>query len=228
MRWFANQPKNPPARLLPRDEQTSYTPMSKMTDLSLLTANYLVVDIETTGFSAERDQILSVAAAKMVGLHSEFEEFVYRFIQVEHVQEVPDAIWELTGLTPQQLKDGQPLEVVLNEVLVLAVNHVWIAHHARHELSFFQRHAWQLWKLRLRPIVIDTSVVAQALCGLSRAPTLDAVCEWLDIPITNRHQADADVRMTAEIWRKEALLCKSMGLTSVAEVIDWTYSRAMG
>lgn len=197
-------------------------------DTPLQDVEYFVVDIETSGFSAERDLILSLAAGCLKGTHPDFSEFFYRFIQHDNVDEVPEKIWKLTGITPDQLRRGENLSSVLRDALSLSVNKVWIAHHARHEMSFLQRQARLLWKLKLRPIVVDTAVVAQALGRLSRVPTLDEVCRWLDVPASDRHQADADVRMTAEVWRREMQLCEQAGLQTVSEVIDWTSARAMG
>lgn len=207
----ANEPLNPP-----------------LWDMPLTDIPYLVIDMETSGFSASTDLILSVAAGCMTGLNSDFSDFYYRVIRHEHVDVVSPEIWTLTGLTPEEVSRGEPLEHVFSHILQLAVNRVWVAHHSSHEMSFLQRQARLLWKMKLRPIVIDTAVVAQALGGLSRVPTLDEVCAWLGVDASNRHRADADVHMTAEVWRKEMSLCRRVGLETIAQVIDWASARAIG
>ncbi|GMA49881.1 hypothetical protein GCM10025857_12380 [Alicyclobacillus contaminans] len=198
----------------------------KLWESPLTAADYFVVDMETSGFSAEKDLILSLAAACFTGVDPQFTETMYELIRHEHLEGVPQAVWNLTGLSPEQVRAGRDLEQVLRRVLTLSVNRVWIAHHARHELSFLGRQARLLWKLKLRPIVVDTAVVAQALGRMTRVPTLDEVCAWLNVDVRDRHRADADVRMTAEVWRKEIALCQRIGLRTIAEVMDWTSSRA--
>lgn len=227
MKWFRGHADVSEARETTQGGATGSSAL-RIWDSSLSTIDYFVVDIETSGFSADTDLILSLAAGCVTGLDSDFSYFIYELIHHDHLQAVPQRVWDVTGLTPTAFQDGKALASVLREVLELSVNRVWVAHHARHEMSFLQRHARLLYKLKLRPIVIDTAVVAQALGRLSRVPTLDEVCRWLEVDLQNRHQADADVRMTAEVWRKEMLLCQQIGLNTVSDVIDWTSSRAMG
>lgn len=212
----------------PENEQMPASSVQRIWDAPLSMIDYFVIDIETSGFSAETDIILSIAAGCLTGTEPHFSEFMYQLIRHDNLTSVPETIWNLTGLSPDQLKSGRDLGEVLRAALSLAVNRVWIAHHAGHEMSFLQRQARQRWKLKLRPIVIDTAVVAQALGRIPRVPTLDEVCQWLNVDIEGRHQADADVRMTAEVWRKEIQLCEQIGLRTVSDVIDWTSSRAMG
>jgi DNA polymerase-3 subunit epsilon len=138
-------------------------------------------------------------------------------------------IWQLTGLSPVTLQQsGRPVEDVLRDALAMAVDCAWVAHHARHEVTFIQRQVRLLWKMRLRPIVIDTALVAQGLFRLRTPPTLEWLCEALDVPVTQRHQADADVAMTSSIWAKEVPLCHSIGLKTVGDVVEWSLAHGSG
>lgn len=224
MKWFWASNRGDSTNL----PSSSEAAIVRIWDAPLSEVDYFIIDIETSGFSADTDLILSLAAGCITGAEDEFSNFYYHLVRHDHVEQVPPIVWELTGLTPDSLKSGRDLADVLRDALALAVNRVWVAHHARHEVSFLQRYTRQLWKLKLRPIVIDTATVAQALGRLSRVPTLDEVCNWLDVDVVDRHQADADVRMTAQVWRKEMEMCRQIGLKTVSEVIDWTTSRAMG
>ncbi|WP_157071063.1 exonuclease domain-containing protein [Alicyclobacillus acidiphilus] len=212
----------------PNSSAVDPSPIVRIWDAPLEEVDYFMIDIETSGFSAERDTILSLAAGCTTGKSVEFTKFMYDVVRHDHVDHVPQVVWDLTGLTPEQLRTGSELAEVLREALTLAVNRVWVAHHARHEVSFLQRYTRQIWKLKLRPLVIDTATVAQALGRLSRVPTLDEVCAWLGVDVTDRHRADADVRMTAQIWLKEMEMCQAIGLRTVSDVIDWTSARAFG
>lgn len=229
MKWFRDAGRLPEADLRVSGAGTSAEmTIEDLWESPLDVAKFFVIDIETSGFSAETDKILSLAAGSCCGFSTSFTTFQYDFVRIDNPLAVPQKVWDLTGLSPNLLSGGRELADVLKDALALALGHVWIAHHARHELSFLQRQARLLWKLRLRPLVIDTAVVAQALTRLSRAPTLEEVCDWLHVESKNRHQADADVQMTAEVWRKEMILCQKLGLRTIAEVIDWSSARAMG
>jgi len=198
-------------------------------DMMLTDTDYFVVDIETSGFSATTDMVLSLAAGKIAAGTLDFELEQYNLVQHTDTSEVREVIWKLTGLSPNQIKmEGRPWKDVLLRALQLSENRVWIAHHARHELSFLQRHARLYWRMQLRPIMIDTAVVAQALCRLPAPPTLDAVCDWLSVPVTRRHCAADDVEMTAAVWNREMEYCRAHGLRTVREVVDWSISWALG
>ncbi|WP_328702722.1 exonuclease domain-containing protein [Alicyclobacillus suci] len=226
MRWFRGANRGEDVSGL-NFVPTVGTSAQRVWESALSDAQYFVIDIETSGFSAQTDLVLSLAAGCMTGL-DDFSQFFYQFVRHPDISRVPQTIWDITGLSPEIVQGGRDMPDVLEEALSMSLNRVWIAHHARHELSFLGRHARQLWKLQLRPIVIDTAVVAQALGRLPRVPTLDETCVWLGVPVQGRHQADADVRMTAEVWKREIVLCQRLGLRTVVEVIDWASARAMG
>lgn len=229
MKWFGREHASlDDVALENRDKLLQGEIASKVWEIALVAADYFIIDIETSGFSAQNDLVLSVATACQHGIDEEFEQFQYAIVRQVELNRIPEQIWSLTGLSPDEVKNGEVWQQVLRRTLTLSMNRVWIAHHARHELSFLQKHARSFWKMRLRPIVIDTAVVAQALCNLSMAPTLDWVCEWLNVPVSARHRADADVRLTAEVWKRELQLCQKLGLHTVAEVVEYAATHASG
>lgn len=223
--WMSNRNERV-ERLEERNRLVESQSSARNWDKNLEDADYFIVDIETSGFDAARDLVLSLASARMYGETVPQEVSQYDLIRHESLDAVPPAIWNLTGLNPEALQDGHEWHDVLMRALSLSANRVWIAHHARHELAFMQRHARQLWKMKLHPLVIDTAMVAQGLFRLERVPTLEALCEMLDVPVGHRHQADADVLMTSEVWRREMEHCRALGLTTIGAVIDWTMSHA--
>ncbi|QSO46170.1 exonuclease domain-containing protein [Alicyclobacillus mengziensis] len=253
MPWFRgeNAPNPRLTRQIVRELLTDEQHGSVAWDLPVQDAPYFVIDIETSGFSPQTDIVLSIASATLrlpnLDLDCEgtpnthlapepqtipepelWQNLEYALIGLRDTSIVPSCIWQLTGLTPESLVQGRDWREVLLETLKRAGGAVWVAHHARHELSFLQNSARDFWRLRLHPIVIDTALVAQALVGHPQIPTLDEVCTWLDVPIGKRHQADEDVRMTALVWQKEAKLCQALGLSTVGQVIEWARARAEG
>lgn len=253
MPWFRgeNAPNPRLTRRIERELLTDEQHGSAAWDLPLQEAPYFVIDIETSGFSPQTDVVLSIASAtlRLPNLDPDShmtpcaclgplpqttpptnrpQHLEYALIGLRDTSIVPSCIWQLTGLTPESVVQGRDWREVLLETLKRAGGTVWVAHHARHELSFLQKSAQDFWRLRLHPIVIDTALVAQALVGHPQIPTLDEVCTWLDVPIGKRHQADEDVRMTALVWQKEARLCQALGLATVGQVIEWALARAEG
>lgn len=208
-------------RLEERDKLVEQLASAEQWDKGLEMADYFVIDIETSGFNPVSDLVLSLAAATMSGPDLTMEMAHYDLVRHEDLSQVSEQIWLLTGLSADALTQGSEWRDVLLKALSTSANRVWVAHHARHELSFLQRHARQFWKMKLRPLVIDTSVVAQSLFGFPSPPTLDDVCERLLIPVSGRHRADEDVEMTSEVWLREMSLCRKLGMSTVGEVILW-------
>lgn len=200
--------------------------VDRIVDTPLAEADYFIIDIETSGFSATTDKVLSLAAGCAKGNSLPCQIDLYDVVYHAKADDIPEHIWELTGLTAEVLRQGKEWKELLFEALKMAANHVWIAHHARHEVSFLQRHSRLLWKTSIRPIVIDTAVVAQSFLRLPSPPTLDFVCQWLEVPVENRHQADGDVLMTAEVWRRQIPLCQAQGLQTVGDVLEWSMIHA--
>lgn len=226
MPFWRPRPNERHVRLGRTEEPTDENWAERIWDTRLEDAEYFVVDIETSGFSAMTDKVLSLAAGCARGSDLPCGIDQYDIIWHERIHEIPEFIWQLTGLSPQDIEGGKEWRDVLLGALSLSANRVWIAHHARHEVSFLQRHARLLWKTQIHPIAVDTAVVAQSLLRLAKVPTLDFVCDWLSVPITNRHRADADVLMTAAVWKREIELCQSIGLETVGNVIEWSISHA--
>ncbi|UOF91776.1 DNA polymerase III subunit epsilon [Fodinisporobacter ferrooxydans] len=228
MKWFWNTGRTE-QDLLARQRELAHEDKSvTIWEMPLSEAEYFVIDIETSGFSATKDCVLSLAGGCMHGCDTTLDPLQYSIVRHDQVDMISDNIWQLTGLSPAQIQQGEEWRDVLFRALELSSDRVWIAHHIRHEMSFIQRHAKHFWKMHLRPIAIDTAIVAQALCKLPDAPTLDRVCEWLDVPVKNRHRADADIMMTAEVWKKEMAMCRSLGLETIGEVIEWSISHGWG
>ena len=67
--------------------------------------NYVVLDIETTGFSAENDEIIELSALRVVD-----NEIVEEFSELVNPQRyVSSYITNLTGITPQMLENAEKM-----------------------------------------------------------------------------------------------------------------------
>lgn len=205
-------------------------------DQPLEAADYFVIDLETSGFDPASDLVLSLAAMVLspndvdrnrdVGEVLEKPVDLYEMVRQDQVDRVPQHIWKLTGLSPDDIAHGRDWKDVLLEALSLSANRVWIAHHARHEMSFVQRYARVFWKIKVHPLIIDTAVVAQTVFQWPQVPTLDQVCERLGVPVRDRHRADADVQMTALAWKQLMVHCHELGLNTIGDVIHWCQTAA--
>jgi hypothetical protein len=96
---------------------------------------FVVLDIETTGTSPEKDEIIEVGALK-IEADTVTEEFSM-LIQIKG--EIPIEIQKLTGITEQELQSqGRPLDEVLNKLFEFAGNRVIIGHNVMFDYNFIR------------------------------------------------------------------------------------------
>ena len=99
-------------------------------------------DTETTGLDPKKDQIIELAyivAEKdgndIIQVTSTYDGY----IQLRDGITLPPKITELTGITTQDLKNGEAEQTALNNFLdLLAGNTLLIAHNAHFDISFLQ------------------------------------------------------------------------------------------
>lgn len=107
---------------------------------------YVVLDIETTGTSLEKDEIIEIGALK-VESGAVTEEFSM-LIRING--EIPVEIQKLTGITEQELQSmGRPLEEVLEKLFEFAGNRIIVGHNVAFDYNFI-RAACRKMKLEMR------------------------------------------------------------------------------
>ncbi len=170
----------------------------------LMELQYVAIDTESTGFSSRDDVLLSVAAVLYPRPDGVSDEMSFSsFIKLLDGVEISPVVQELTGITPDRLRDAPSLRDVLQKFVVFIEDHVLIAHHAAHDMAFLNAGLRKLWSVELNSSVIDTGEVARYLHEFKKYPTLDMLLNLYDIEIENRHSALGDAFMTAQIWSKQ-------------------------
>jgi DNA polymerase III subunit epsilon len=157
-----------------------------------------IVDLETTGLSAERCRILEIGLVALQGTRvlGTWETLV------DVCGPVPSGITALTGIHDALLEgapcEGDALAAVAGFIAEHKVD-VLVAHNARFDRGFLQR-AWREHGMTppLPPFLCSVRVARRYV----RAPRfgLDMLIEHLAIPVRARHRALGDAEMTADLW----------------------------
>ncbi|WP_448852349.1 DEDD exonuclease domain-containing protein [Corynebacterium sp. 335C] len=166
-------------------------------DLPLHDAEFVVVDLETTGLKAGRDQIVEIGAVRVRGGEAlgEFSELVDPGVPL------PEFIVELTGLTDADLEGRPQLGTILPRFLDFAAGAVWVAHNAPFDVGFLRTSCEELGLEWPRPATVDTLQLARELIPkhVVGSRGLDSLCRHFGIRRERAHRALDDARATVDV-----------------------------
>ena len=162
-----------------------------------LDSDFVVFDIETTGFSYMNDHIIEIGAVKVVEgqIVDRFSAFVNPGVPI------PLEIEKLTGINDAMVVDAPDISQVLPEFMAFCEGCMMVAHNAEFDMSFIRYNCEQLGIAR--PFVtVDTLGIARALLPDLKNYKLDTVVEAMDCVLENHHRAVDDAEATAHVFVK--------------------------
>ncbi|MGY2704093.1 MULTISPECIES: DEDD exonuclease domain-containing protein [unclassified Nocardioides] len=159
---------------------------------------FCVVDLETTGGSAEGGAMITeIGAVKVRGgeVLGEFQTLV------NPRTEIPAFIAVLTGITNTMVSDAPPIESALPAFLEFAVGTVLVAHNAPFDVGFLKHFAEQQGRPWPRFEVLDTARLARRVVTRDDAPNckLSSLAKAFGSPVTPNHRALEDARATVHV-----------------------------
>ena len=178
-----------------------------------LQENFVVFDIETTGFSPVNNRIIEIGAVKV-----EKGEITERFSSfVNPDVPIPFEIEKLTGINDSMVMEAPFIEQVLPEFLSFCGEAVLVAHNANFDMGFIKENA--LRQNLDRPFTyVDTVGIARILLPHQAKHTLDAVAKTLGVSLENHHRAVEDAEATAQIFVKFIPMLEEKGADTLAKV----------
>ncbi len=158
---------------------------------------YAIVDIETTGGNAMHSRITEIA----IRIHDGTEVIDSYETLVNPQKEIPDAIFALTGITNEMVREAPIFDEIAEKVMEMLAGRIFVAHNVNFDYSFV-RH-------QLKESGFDWS--AKKLCTVRASRkirpgfpsySLGRLCASLDIPLNNRHRAGGDADATAILFSR--------------------------
>lgn len=185
---------------------------------------YVVFDIETTGFSPLYNKIIEIGAVKVS--KGEIIDKFSTFVNPE--EPIPYRIEQLTSINDGMVIDAPTIDKILPEFLKFCEGAVMVAHNADFDMSFIISEGKKLGIERDYTIV-DTVALARMLLPHISKYKLDNVAKALNVSLENHHRAVDDAGCTAEIFVKFIEMLKvrdiftldginEMGTTSVERI----------
>lgn len=181
---------------------------------------YVVVDVETTGWTPEDAAITEIGAVR-VRQGTVIAEFASL---VNPGAPVPAAIAELTGLNDQLLAPAPPVAAMLPGLLAFSRGCVLAAHNAPFDVAFLSA-ACEASGLEWPGYpIVDTLRLARQLMvspGEVDDRKLGTLAGFFGAPAPPVHRALDDARATAWILRRLLGRLEDRGITTLAELTPW-------
>lgn len=175
----------------------------------------IALDLETSGLSPLVDEIIEIAAIKVVGNKIETFESL-----VKPKNPIPEFTTKIHGITDEMVKDSPSLEDVLPGFLEFCGTHTLVAHNAKFDIGFIVFAMHQL-KIELHKAKVYCS------CKLSRKYVkgsenhkLSSLCKHFDIPLENHHRALDDTIACLRVFAKTLDEVKSNRQLKEGEILN--------
>lgn len=158
---------------------------------------FVVVDVETTGSDAIRNRVIDIACVTVQGgkIISEYTSLVNPH------QFIPYFISQMTGISNEMAYTAPEPKLVFDKVasILSQDNAVFVAHNASFDWSFVMH---SIARADMDPIFLPklcTLKLARRIFPNQKKKNVGSLCEFLEIPIFNRHRALGDAEAIAQI-----------------------------
>ena len=178
-----------------------------------LQADYVVFDLETTGFSPETNRIIEIGAVKVQNgaIVDRFSTFVNPEVPI------PFRIEQLTSIRDDMVIDAPMIEDILPKFMEFCDGCIMVAHNADFDMSFIKKNCMRQG-IQCNPTIVDTVGLARVLLSNLNRFKLDTVAKALGVSLDNHHRAVDDAACTAEIFVKFITMLEERGVTTLDQV----------
>jgi DNA polymerase-3 subunit epsilon len=180
------------------------------------TLDFVVVDVETTGWSPATDGITEIGAVRLSGgeVRGEFAGLI------NPGRLIPPDIVALTGITDAMVALAPPVGAVLPGFLEFAGGAVLTAHNAPFDVGFLSAACAGTGRRWPAPPVLDTVTLARLLLTGDEVPNckLATLADFFGVAALPRHRALADARATAGVLAALLDRLPSAGVRTLAQL----------
>lgn len=180
---------------------------------------FVVFDLETTGGSAEQDEVTEIGAVKVRGgvVLGEFATLV------DPGRGIPPQIVSLTGITQLMVTGAPMMSEVLPAFLEFAKGAVLVAHNSGFDISFIKAACKRYGYPWRRPPVVCTVKLARRVLTEQETPScrLSALAVLFKATTTPNHRALSDAKATVDVLHGLLERVGSVGVQSLEELLDY-------
>ena len=174
---------------------------------------FVVFDLETTGFSPSKNQIIDIGAVKVVNgsITERFSTFVNPKVPI------PFEIEQLTSINDDMVLDAPTIDENLPKFMEFCQDAVMVAHNADFDMSFI-KHNCSALGLECEKTVLDTVALSRVLLPALNRFKLDTVAKALNVSLAHHHRAVDDAACTAEIFVRLVEMLRDRGVETMEDL----------
>lgn len=175
--------------------------MNKLLNTFVDKIDFAVVDLETTGFSCYKDQVVEVAAVRIRNskITDKFQSLVY-------TDYIPYYATRVHGIDTEMVADAPLLRTVRNDFKKFTKGCVLVGHNIK---SFDMPFLVNAFNISEKSFCVDTLKMSRCLFSGCKTHKLEAIANRLGIRNKKYHRALADATVTAKIFLHFLRLQKS-------------------
>ncbi len=179
-----------------KEKSNQYNKNAIGKNLTKFIDDYVLVDIETTGFSPINDEIIEIGAIKV-----ENNKIVKQYDELIKIDKIlPQKITELTGITDNMLKNGKLPNIVLEEFIKFVGNSIIVGHNVNFDLGFLCNKCKKYLNYNLNNDYIDTLYLARKLVPNAINHKLGTLAKMFNISYEGAHRGLKDVEITYGVY----------------------------
>lgn len=157
--------------------------------------SYVVVDLETTGLSPEKDRILEIGAVKVE--NGKVTDTFWSMVNCH--RELSEIVRNLTGITEEMCAKGREEKEALELFLEFAGDMDLIGHNLPFDFGFL-KWSFARYGINFERRGIDTLKIARSCLENLPSKKLEALCEYYQIEQKEKHRALDDAKATTKLF----------------------------
>ncbi|WP_050740541.1 3'-5' exonuclease [Acetobacterium bakii] len=150
--------------------------------------DYVIIDIETTGFNPKNDEIIEIGAVKVC--NNEITSIFQSLIKPRNP--INNYISNLTGITDEMVVDSQSEKEVLDAFTSFAADSLLMGHNINYDINFLYDHCKEHLDYYFKNNFIDIMDLLRKKTIPLQNQNIMALCEKCAIRNTNAHRALSD------------------------------------
>lgn len=185
---------------------------------------FLVIDAESTGLNTKTDRIIQLAALKIDSNEIHIADSMEILVRQDYYNPKTATIHHIMQ---HELSLGTPEQEALGRLFKMAQNRIIVGHNVQFDIDIISQASKKYWNFSWNPRCVDTMKLARRVWSdLNNSQTipldgltLEKLCNRIDLPILDAHQAIGDAFMTALLFLHLKSNLEKRGARKLADLL---------